>query len=76
MTGNIAWRSQATQSSVNGTFWSSKAIDDNKNGYSFLGYACSMKIYDTQPWWGCDLMKRVIMAGGIITNRQDCCGKC
>ncbi|KAL6462442.1 hypothetical protein MHYP_G00288640 [Metynnis hypsauchen] len=67
---NVALNGKATQSSLYGTGFPSRAIDGNRDGVYADG-SCTHTQDDLSPWWRLDLLKKHKVASVIVVNRAD-----
>ena len=56
-----------------GTFWSSKAVDGNKDSVLWKrNNSCYRSLsFTDHPWWAVDLGAALAVAGVLFTNRGD-----
>lgn len=71
---NIAVGMTNEMRTTEGDFFSSRAVDGNRNGNLRAG-SCSRTLRMKEPWWLVDLGSKVWVEKVLIANRNDCCYK-
>ncbi|KAL0961809.1 hypothetical protein UPYG_G00331970 [Umbra pygmaea] len=67
---NLALKGVAVQSSLQGSYIASHAIDGNRQTFHLH---CTQTEEETNPWWRVDLRNVYRVRSVSITNREDCC---
>lgn len=71
---NIAVGKTNEMRTTEGEYFSSRAVDGNRNGNLRAG-SCSRTLRMKEPWWLVDLGSKVWVEKVLIANRNDCCYK-
>ena len=71
---NIAVGKRNEMWTTEGFYFSSRAVDGNRNGNLRAG-SCARTLRIKEPWWLVDLGSKVWVEKVLIANRNDCCDK-
>ena len=71
---NIAVGKGTEMRTTEGYFFSSRAVDGNRNG-NLRAISCARTLRMKEPWWLVDLESKVWVEKVLIANRNDCCHK-